>query len=85
MVMKNNVFVILVFINLLFLSFAGFIIAGCYHDILVLRRINESLQQCLADLQQDQNEIKKDMREVKTDSDIVLRLVVSGEYLREEK
>lgn len=84
MVMKNNVFVILVFINLLFLSVAGFIIAGCYHDIYVLRRVNESLQQSLAELQQNQNEIKKDMREVKTDSDIVLRLVVSGEYLREE-
>ncbi len=83
MVMKNNVFVILVFINLLFLSVAGFIITGCYHDIYVLRRVNESLQQSLAELQRDQNEIKKDMREVKTDSDIVLRLVVSGEYLRE--
>ena len=83
MVMKNNVFVIFICINLLLLSAAGFVVAGLYHDINILRYYNDSLRQSLAEVQQNQEEIEKDMRQVKTDSDIVRRLVVSGDYLKE--
>ena len=81
--MKNNVFVIFICINLLLLSAAGFVVAGLYHDINILRYYNDSLRQSLAEVQQNQEEIEKDMRQVKTDSDIVRRLVVSGEYIKE--
>ena len=83
--MKNNVFVIFICINLLLLSAAGFVVAGLYHDINILRYYNDSLRQSLAEVQQNQEEIEKDMRQVKTDSDLVRRMVVSGEYIAEEK
>ena len=83
--MKNNVFMIFICINLLLLSAAGFVVAGLYHDINILRYYNESLRQSIADVQMEQQEIQKDMRQVKTDSDIVLRMVVSGDFIAEEK
>ena len=83
MVMKNNVFVIFICINLLLLSAAGFVVAGLYHDINILRYYNDSLRQSIVEVQQNQEEIQKDMRQVKTDSDIVRRMVVSGEYIKE--
>ena len=83
MVMKNNVFVIFICINFLLLSAAGFVVAGLYHDINILRYYNDSLRQSLAEVQQNQEEIEKDMRQVKTDSDLVLRIVVSGQYMEE--
>lgn len=83
--MKNNVFMIFICINLLLLSVAGFVVAGLYHDINILRYYNESLRQSIADVQMEQQEIQKDMRQVKTDSDIVLRMVVSGDFIAEEK
>ena len=85
MVMKNNVFVIFFCINLLLLSVVGFVVAGLYHDINILRYYNDSLRQSFAEVQQNQEEIEKDMRQVKTDSDLVRRMVVSGEYIAEEK
>ena len=81
--MKNNVFVIFICINFLLLSAAGFVVAGLYHDINILRYYNDSLRQSLAEVQQNQEEIEKDMRQVKTDSDLVLRIVVSGQYMEE--
>ena len=83
MVMKNNVFVIFFCINLLLLSVVGFVVAGLYHDINILRYYNDSLRQSFAEVQQNQEEIEKDMRQVKTDSDLVLRIVVSGQYMEE--
>ena len=85
MVMKNNVFLIFFCINLLLLSVVGFVVAGLYHDINILRYYNDSLRQSFAEVQQNQEEIEKDMRQVKTDSDLVRRMVVSGEYIAEEK
>ena len=85
MVMKNNVFVIFFCINLLLLSVVGFVVAGLYHDINILRYYNDNLRQSFAEVQQNQEEIEKDMRQVKTDSDLVRRMVVSGEYIAEEK
>ena len=83
MVMKNNVFMIFICINLLLLSVVGFVIAGLYHDINILRYYNDNLRQSFAEVQQNQEEIEKDMRQVKTDSDLVLRIVVSGQYMEE--
>lgn len=83
MVIKNNVFVILVCINILILSAAGFVIAGLYHDINILCYYNDSMRQSLAEVQQEQATIQKDMRQVKNESDIVFRMVVSGEYIKE--
>lgn len=80
---KNNVFVILILINLLVLSVAGFVVVGLYHDMAVMQRYNDSLKQSLAEMQTQQEEISKDIRQVKTDSDLVLRIVVSGQYVEE--
>ena len=85
MVIKNNVFVILVCFNILILSAAGFVIAGLYHDINILCYYNDSMCQSLAEVQQEQQSVQKDMRQVKNESDIVFRMVVSGEYIAEEK
>lgn len=83
--MKNNVFVILIFINFIILSFAGLIVAGCHHDLMVMRRNNDSMRQSLVEMQLHQQELQKDIRLVKTDSEIVLRMVVSGEYVERKE
>ena len=85
MVMKNNVFVIFIFINILILSASGFLVAGLYHDVNILRHYNDTLRQSLAEVQQDQEAIEKDVRLIKNDSDLIFRMVVSGEYMAEEK
>ena len=85
MVMKNNVFVIFIFVNLLLLSVAGFIVAGCYHDVMIMRQNNDSMRQSLAEMQLYQQEMQKDMRQVKTDSDLIFRMVVEGKYTEEKE
>ena len=85
MVMKNNVFVIFIFVNLLLLSVAGFIVAGCYHDVMIMRQNNDSMRQSLAEMQLYQKEMQKDMRQVKTDSDLIFRMVVDGKYTEEKE
>lgn len=85
MVMKNNVFVIFIFVNLLLLSVAGFIVAGCYHDVMIMRQNNDSMRQSLAEMQLYQQEMQKDMRQVKTDSDLIFRMVVDGKYTEEKE
>ena len=81
--MKNHLYMILVFINLIVLSVAGFVVAGCYHDVMIMRQNNDSMRQSLAEMQTQQEEISKDIRQVKTDSNLVLRIVVSGQYVEE--
>ena len=83
--MKNNVFVIFIFVNLLLLSVAGFIVAGCYHDLMIMRQNNDSMRQSLAEMQLYQQEMQKDMRQVKTDSDLIFRMVVDGKYTEEKE
>ena len=85
MVMKNNVFVIFIFLNLLLLSVAGFLVAGCYHDLMIMRKNNDSMRQSLAEMQLYQQEMQKDMRQVKTDSDLIFRMVVEGKYTEENE
>lgn len=85
MVMKNNVFVIFIFLNLLLLSVAGFLVAGCYHDLMIMRKNNDSMRQSLAEMQLYQQEMQKDMRQVKTDSDLIFRMVVEGKYTEEKE
>ena len=85
MVMKNNVFVIFIFLNLLLLSVAGFLVAGCYHDLMIMRKNNDSMRQSLAEMQLYQKEMQKDMRQVKTDSDLIFRMVVDGKYMEEKE
>lgn len=85
MVMKNNVFVIFIFLNLLLLSVAGFLVAGCYHDLMIMRQNNDSMRQSLAEMQLYQQEMQKDMRQVKTDSDLIFRMVVEGKYTEEKE
>lgn len=85
MVMKNNVFVIFIFLNLLLLSVAGFLVAGCYHDLMIMRQNNDSMRQSLAEMQLYQKEMQKDMRQVKTDSDLIFRMVVEGKYTEEKE
>ena len=85
MVMKNNVFVIFIFLNLLLLSVAGFLVAGCYHDLMIMRQNNDSMRQSLAEMQLYQQEMQKDMRQVKTDSDLIFRMVVDGKYTEEKE
>ena len=85
MVMKNNVFVIFIFLNLLLLSVAGFLVAGCYHDLMIMRKNNDSMRQSLAEMQLYQQEMQKDMRQVKTDSDLIFRMVVDGKYTEEKE
>lgn len=85
MVMKNNVFVIFIFVNLLLLSIAGFVVAGCYHDLMIMRQNNDSMRQSLAEMQLYQKEMQKDMRQVKTDSDLIFRMVVEGKYTEEKE
>lgn len=85
MVMKNNVFVIFIFVNLLLLTIAGFVVAGCYHDLMIMRQNNDSMRQSLAEMQLYQKEMQKDMRQVKTDSDIIFRMVVEGKYTEEKE
>lgn len=85
MVMKNNVFVIFIFVNLLLLSIAGFVVAGCYHDLMIMRQNNDSMRQSLAEMQLYQQEMQKDMRQVKTDSDLIFRMVVDGKYTEEKE
>ena len=85
MVMKNNVFVIFIFLNLLLLSVAGFLVAGCYHDLMIMRKNNDSMRQSLAEMQLYQKEMQKDMRQVKTDSDLIFRMVVEGKYTEEKE
>ena len=80
---KNNVFVILILINLLVLSVAGFVVAGLYHDMAVLRRYNDSLKQSLYEMQAQQEAISKEIRQVKTDSDLIFRMVVDKKYMEE--
>ena len=83
--MKNHLFMILVFINLIVLSVAVFVVAGCYHDVMIMRQNNDSMRQSLAEMQLNQTELQKDMRQVKTDSDLVFRMVVDGKYMEEEE
>lgn len=85
MVMKNNVFVIFIFLNLLLLSVAGFLVAGCYHDLMIMRQNNDSMRQSLAEMQLYQQEMQKDMRQVKTNSDLIFRMVVEGKYTEEKE
>jgi len=85
MVMKNNVFVIFIFLNLLLLFVAGFLVAGCYHDLMIMRQNNDSMRQSLAEMQLYQQEMQKDMRQVKTDSDLIFRMVVEGKYTEEKE
>lgn len=85
MVMKNNVFVIFIFINLLLLAIGGFVVAGCYHDLMIMRQNNDSMRQSLAEMQLYQKEMQKDMRQVKTDSDLIFRMVVEGKYTEEKE
>ena len=85
MVMKNNVFVIFIFLNLLLLSVAGFLVAGCYHDLMIMQQNNDSMRQSLAEMQLYQQEMQKDMRQVKTDSDLIFRMVVEGKYTEEKE
>lgn len=85
MVMKNNVFVIFIFVNLLLLSIVGFVVAGCYHDLMIMRQNNDSMRQSLAEMQLYQQEMQKDMRQVKTDSDLIFRMVVDGKYTEEKE
>ena len=85
MVIKNNVFVIFIFLNLLLLSVAGFLVAGCYHDLMIMRKNNDSMRQSLAEMQLYQQEMQKDMRQVKTDSDLIFRMVVEGKYTEEKE
>lgn len=82
--MKNHLYMILVFINLIVLSVAGFVVAGCYHDVMIMRQNNDSMRQSLAEMQLNQTELQKDMRQVKTDSDLIFRMVVDGKYMEEE-
>ena len=85
MVMKNNVFVIFIFVNLLLLAIVGFVVAGCYHDLMIMRQNNDSMRQSLAEMQLYQKEMQKDMRQVKTDSDLIFRMVVEGKYTEEKE
>lgn len=80
MVMKNNVFMIFICINLLLLSAAGFVVAGLYHDINILRYYNESLRQSILGVQQKQEEQAKEMRIIKTNNEIVYDLVINKEW-----
>lgn len=80
MVMKNNVFMIFICINLLLLSAAGFVVAGLYHDINILRYYNESLRQSILGVQQKQEEQAKEMRVMKTNNEIVYDLVINKEW-----
>lgn len=80
MVMKNNVFMIFICINLLLLSAAGFVVAGLYHDINILRYYNESLRQSILEVQQKQKEQAKEMRIMKTNNEIVYDLVINKEW-----
>ena len=80
MVMKNNVFMIFICINLLLLSAAGFVVAGLYHDINILRYYNESLRQSILEVQQKQEEQAKEMRIMKTNNEIVYDLVINKEW-----
>lgn len=82
--MKNHLYMILVFINLIVLSVAGFVVAGCYHDVMIMRQNNDSMRQSLAEMQLNQTELQKDMRQVKTDSDLIFRMIVDGKYMEEE-
>ena len=85
MVMKNNVFVIFIFVDLLLLAIAGFVVAGSYHDVMIMRQNNDSMRQSLAEMQLYQKEMQKDMRQVKTDSDLIFRMVVEGKYTEEKE
>lgn len=85
MVLKNNVFVIFIFVNLLLLAIVGFVVAGCYHDLMIMRQNNDSMRQSLAEMQLYQKEMQKDMRQVKTDSDLIFRMVVEGKYTEEKE
>ena len=78
--MKNNVFMIFICINLLLLSAAGFVVAGLYHDINILRYYNESLRQSILEVQQKQKEQAKEMRIMKTNNEIVYDLVINKEW-----
>lgn len=80
MVMKNNVFMIFICINLLLLSAAGFVVAGLYHDINILRYYNDSLRQSILEVQQKQEEQAKEMRIMKTNNEIVYDLVINKEW-----
>ena len=80
MVMKNNVFMIFICINLLLLSAAGFVVAGLYHDINILRYYNDSLRQSILEVQQEQEEQAKEMRVMKTNNEIVYDLVINKEW-----
>lgn len=83
--MKNHLFVIFIFINLIILVATGFVMAGCYHDLMIMRQNNDSMRQSLAEMQLYQKELQKDMRQVKTDSDLVFRMVVDGSYMEEKE
>jgi len=85
MVMKNSIIAIFICINILIIGAAGVMVAGLYHDINTLRHYNENLRQSLAAVQQDQEAIEKDVRLIKNDSDLIFRMVVSGEYIAGEK
>ena len=84
MVMKNNVIVIFICIIIFLLSASGFLVAGLYHDINIQRYYIETLRQSLAEVQQNQESIEKDVRLIKNDSDLIFRMVVSGEYMAGE-
>lgn len=83
--MKNSIIAIFICINILIIGVAGVMVAGLYHDINTLRHYNENLCQSLAAVQQNQEAIEKDVRLIKNDSDLIFRMVVSGEYIVGEK
>ena len=48
----------------------------------MLNHIQDIFKVVLWEVMKEEN--KKDIRQVKTDSELVLRMVVSGEYVKEE-
>lgn len=69
---------------ILLLCIAIFLIVGIYHDLAIVRQNNERMRTRISEINELVEENNKDIRQVKTDSDIVFRMVVAGEYTMEE-
>ncbi|MCR4627381.1 MAG: hypothetical protein K5640_07000 [Treponema sp.] len=69
---------------ILLFSFAVYMIIGLYHDFVILEQNNASMRTRISEMNELLEENKKDIRQVKTDSDLVFRMVVAGEYTMEE-
>lgn len=73
-----------VMFSILILSIALLAAATCCHDNNIMRENNDSMRQALAEMQHQQAAQAAEIRQIKTDTEMALRVVITGEYMEAE-